>query len=157
APAETSHLGLTKDGQLMGYVFDPVCPERRFTVDILLDGLVVATSYADSFVPELFKQGVGDGTYGFAVNLDPDRLAAARTLEARLANLGTPVGQQIDLLAANRDKSIFPAADLRWLGGLRFAGWIDSPTEVVLQTIVDGEIVSQLRPTRWARVEGHGE
>jgi GT2 family glycosyltransferase len=126
-------------------------------VEILLDGLVVATSYADRFVPELFKQRVGDGTYGFAIDLDPDRLAAARTLDARLANLGTPVGRPIDLRTANRDRSIFAAADLRWLGGLRFAGWIDSPTETVLQTIVDGEIVSQVRTSHWARVEGHGE
>src|SRR6516165_2029974 len=103
APAETSRVGLAEDGRLVGFVFDPAFPERRFTVDILLDGLVVATSYADSFVPELFKQGVSDGSYGFAVKLEPEQLSAAHTVEARLANLGTPVGRPIDLLTVSRD------------------------------------------------------
>src|SRR6516162_2742033 len=93
APAETSRFGLAEDGRLVGFVFDPAFPERRFTLEILLDGLVVATSYAESFMPELFKQGVSDGCYGFAVKLAPEQLAAARTVEARLANLGTPVGR----------------------------------------------------------------
>src|SRR6516162_2440646 len=89
----TSRCDLLADGRLVGFIFDPEHPERRFTVDVLLDGLVVATTYADKFVAELFEQGVGNGTYGFVVNLAPDLVAAARSLQARLANLGTPIGQ----------------------------------------------------------------
>jgi GT2 family glycosyltransferase len=158
APAETSRVGLAEDGRLVGFVFDPAFPERRFSVEILLDGLVVATGYADSFVPELFKQGISDGSYGFVVKLGPEQLAAARTVEARLANLGTPVGRPIDLLTVSRDNFESEAgAGLRWLGGLRFSGWIDSTTEKVLDAVVDGETVSQLRTTHWTRVEENGD
>jgi len=157
ALAETSRVGFAEDGRLVGFVFDPAFPERRFTVEILLDGLVVATGYADSFVPELFQQGVSDGGYGFVVKLEPERLSAAGTVEARLANLGTPVGRPIDLLNISRNLSNGPVADLRWLGGLRFSGWIDSTTENVLDAVVDGETVSQVRTMHWTRVEENGD
>src|SRR3974390_838875 len=115
--ALTSRCDLLADGRLVGFIFDPEHPERRFTVDVLLDGLVVATTYADKFVPELFEQGVGNGTYGFVVNLAPVVGAAARPCQARLSNLGTPIGGPIDPseisphLAGTR-----LAAELRWLG-----------------------------------------
>jgi O-antigen biosynthesis protein len=157
APAETSRVGLAEDGRLVGFVFDPTFPERRFTVEILLDGLVVATSYADCFVPELVKQGVSDGSYGFAVKLEPEQLSAARAVEARLANLGTPVGRPIDLSHIIRKLSNGPVADLRWLGDLRFSGWIDSKIEKVLAAVVDGETVAQVRTTRWTRVDKNGD
>jgi GT2 family glycosyltransferase len=157
APAETSRFGLAEDGRLVGFVFDPAFPERRFTLEILLDGLVVATSYAESFMPELFKQGVSDGCYGFAVKLAPEQLAAARTVEARLANLGTPVGRPIDVSRVSREAGPGPLADLRWLGGLRFLGWIDSTTEKVLVAVVDGETVAHVRTTHWTRVEDNDD
>src|ERR1700758_822665 len=124
AVAATSRCDLLEDGRLVGFIFDPKSPERRFTVDILLDGLVVATTYADKFVSKLFEQGIGDGSYGFVVDLAPDLLATSRTLHARLANLGTPIGKPLDLAEINRNMVSTPvAAELRWLGGLRFLGW----------------------------------
>ena len=153
----TSRCDLLADGRLVGFIFDPEHPERRFTVNVLLDGLVVATTYADKFVPELFEQGVGNGSYGFVVILAPDLLGAARTLQARLANLETPIGRLIDVSEVGRNMtSTRLAAELRWLGGLRFLGWIDSAAEQVLEAVVDGETVSQVRATHWTRVEEDG-
>ena len=97
ALSPTSRCDLLEDARLVGFVFDPDYPERRFTVEVLLDGLVVATSHANRFVPELLEQQIGNGSYGFVVNLAPDVLAAARTLQVRLANLGTPIGRTIDI------------------------------------------------------------
>ncbi|HEU4804193.1 MAG TPA: glycosyl transferase, partial [Nitrobacter sp.] len=94
-PELVSGLALGDDGTVSGFVFDPEAPERRFTVDILLDGLVLKTTYADAFAPEYSQQD--QSTCGFAVTIDPELLRAARHLSARLANLGTPVGHSIDL------------------------------------------------------------
>lgn len=153
-PYATSRCDLVEDGRLVGFIFDPKHFERRFTVDALLDGLVVATSYADKFVPELFEQGIDDGCYGFVVSLAPDLVAAARTLQVRLANLGTPIGKPIALKEIGRSLANAPlTAELRWLGGLRFLGWVDGAAIQVFDAVVDGETVCQVRANHWTRVD----
>ncbi|MBR0750736.1 glycosyltransferase family 2 protein [Bradyrhizobium jicamae] len=157
APA-SSDLALAADGTITGFARDPAEPERRFTVEILLDGLVVATRHADAFVPRLAEDGRGDGCYGFVLDLPAAALSAAHLLEARLANLGTPVGRPIDLSATDRllaDNR--PTAHLRWLGGLRFSGWLDTTAEVGLEASVDGDTVIQFRAGVWTRIEADGE
>jgi O-antigen biosynthesis protein len=150
----TSRCELLEDARLVGFVFDPDYPERRFTVEVLLDGLIVATSHANRFVLELLEQQIGNGSYGFVVNLAPDVLAAARTLQVRLANLGTPIGSIIDISEIAPIKSSTRAiAELRWLGGLRFLGWIDGEAEQLLETVVDGETISHVRASHWTRVD----
>jgi O-antigen biosynthesis protein len=150
-PKLISRLALAHDSAVSGFVFDPEAPERRFTVDILLDGLVLRTTYADSLVPELFEQGP-DGAYGFAVTLEPDLLRAASVLEARLANLGTPIGHPIDLENDSALVDLRPTSELRWLGGLHFEGWIDGEIAATLEAIVDGETVAQVRATAWTHI-----
>ncbi|MEY9186377.1 MULTISPECIES: hypothetical protein [Bradyrhizobium] len=90
--------------------------------------------------PELAEQA-HQASCGFAITIEPDLLRAARTLEARLANLGTPVGQLVDLEGeyANR-------ADLRKTCQL-FQGWIDCDSAHFLVAIVDGEEVAQVNAT----------
>jgi GT2 family glycosyltransferase len=156
-PKLVSWLALGDDGTVSGFVFDPETPERRFTVDILLDGLVLTTAYADAFAPEGSQHDQGN-TCGFAVAIDPDLLRAARLLSARLANLGTPVGHPIDLENDSAPAvDLRPSCKLRWLGGLHFQGWIDSETAVTLEAIVDGESVAQLRAAAWAYIGGAAE
>jgi GT2 family glycosyltransferase len=150
-PKLISRFALAHDGTVSGFVFDPEAPERRFTVDILLDGLVLRTAYADALVPELLQQGL-DGTHGFAVTLKPDVLRAASVLEARLANLGSPIGRPIDLDSEGAPVDLRPSCELRWLGGLNFEGWIDSDIAVTLEAIVDGETVAQVRATAWTHI-----
>jgi hypothetical protein len=43
------------------------------------------------------------------------------------------------------------------MGGLRFLGWIDDLDEHVLEAVVDGETVSQVRATHWTRVEDESD
>lgn len=153
-----SRLMLATDGTLTGFVFDEGDFGRRYTVEILLDGSILATTHAAAFVPELAERGVGDGCFGFTVSLDPDLLAAARMIEARIANVGRVVGLPIDLAEHDRDDSDPRLrADLRWLGGIRFSGWIDTNSEVVLEALVDGEIVSQLRALNWTRIDDNND
>lgn len=150
-PKLISRLALAQDNTVSGFVFDPEAPERRFTIDILLDGLVLRTTYADALVPELPTPGL-DGAYGFAVTLEPDLLRTASVLEARLANLGTPVGRAIDLENDSALVDLRPTCELRWLGGLHFEGWIDNEVAATLEAIVDGETVAQVRATAWTHI-----
>ena len=81
-PKLISQLSLGGDGTVSGFVLDPDAPEHRFTIDILLDGLVLKTAYADAFAPgcsELDRSS----TCGFAVSIDIDLLHAAHHLSAR--------------------------------------------------------------------------
>lgn len=151
-PKLVSRLELSRDGTLSGFVLAPQLPERRFTVEILLDGLVLSTVYADAFVPGLFEQGL-QASCGFALTIEPDLLGAARILEARLANLGTPIGQPIDLESGPAAVvDLRKTCELQWLGGLHFQGWIDSELALFLEAIVDGETVAQVHSNRWTHV-----
>ena len=156
-PKLISRLALGDDGTVSGFVFDPEAPERRFTIDILLDGLVLKTAYADAFAPECSELDRNNAC-GFAVSIDIDLLRAARHLSARLANLETPVGHPIDLENDTTFRAdLRPACKLRWLGGLHFQGWIDSETVVTLEAIVDGESAAQVRATAWTHIGGDAE
>jgi GT2 family glycosyltransferase len=156
-PKLVTRLALAHDGTVWGFVFDAGAPERRFTVDILLDGLVLKTTHADAFVPE-FPEQAETGSYGFAVTIDADLLRAANLLSARLANLGTPVGHPIDLENDGAvPADLRPTCKLRWLGGLHFQGWIDSEAVVTLEAIVDGESAAQVRATAWTHTGGDAE
>lgn len=162
APAPNSHLTLLEDGTLTGFALDPDNPDRRLTIEILLDGLVAATAYADQFVPELATRGLPDSFHGFALSLPQPVLAASERLEARIANGGAPVGAPIDLAAhaltaTGDDPDLRAQAKVRWAGGLRFSGWIDSPHETLIDVVVDGEPVTQVRTTLWSRIGDSAE
>ncbi|WP_396605035.1 glycosyltransferase (plasmid) [Bradyrhizobium sp. YCK136] len=151
-PKLVSRLELARDGTLSGFVYDAQEPERRYSIEILLDGLVFSTTYADAFVPELAEQA-HQASCGFAITIEPDLLRAARTLEARLANLGTPVGQSVNLESEGANRAdLRKTCQLRWLGGLHFQGWIDSDSALFLEAIVDGEAVAQVNATAWTHV-----
>ena len=71
-------------------------------------------------------EGVGDGCYGFSCTLDEALVRNSSVVEARLANLGIAVGEPIDLTQPSKEAAQISAPGaLRWLGGLRFSGWID--------------------------------
>lgn len=151
-PKLVSRLELAHDGTLSGFAYDAHAPERRYTVEILLDGLVFSTAYADAFVPELSEPWL-QASCGFAVTIEPDLLRAARILEARLANLGTVVGQPIDLESGRASLvDLCKTCELRWLGGLHFQGWIDSEPALFLEAIIDGEAVAQVHAAAWTHV-----
>lgn len=155
-PKLVSRLELAREGTLSGFVFDSHAPERRFTVEILLDGLVFSTAYADAFVPELAEQSL-QASCGFAITIEPDLLRAAHTLEARLANLGTPVGHPVDLESDHASLvDLRKTCELRWLGGLHLRGWIDSEPALFLEAIVDGQAVAQVHATAWTHIDEAG-
>lgn len=149
---ETS-FAQTGEAVFAGHVLDPRDLQNKFTVELLIDGYVVQTTRADLPTPTLAGEPVGDGCHGFLFSLPVSAMDAGAILEARLANLGTPVGTPI---AIDPDRP--PAApdrthpgNLRWLGGLRFSAWI-ADEDPRAEVLVDSQPVLQVQPTGWASV-----
>ena len=129
-----------------GFVVDRDDLDCRFAIEILVDGYPIQIVRADAAVDEL---KIGDGHFGFSCHLDDAILNASTVVEARLANIGTPVGEPIVLaepLAATADWA--QESRVRWLGGLRFSGWTAMLGGNV-QVLVDGTLVSRVRASTW--------
>lgn len=56
-------------GLVQGWVWAPAEPSRRLKLEILAGGRLVTAITADKPRPDLVKDGVGDGRYGFVVDL----------------------------------------------------------------------------------------
>jgi hypothetical protein len=79
-------------GQVVGHVFDEADLEKRFVVELLIDGLPAALARAERFDADLARDGFGDGCYGFGFFVDAAALSSAHVLEVRLANGGEALG-----------------------------------------------------------------
>jgi hypothetical protein len=69
APEILGEAGLDTDGMLHGWCWSPRRPEERLTLDILLDGAVIATVVASRFREDVRNRKCGDGYHGFAILL----------------------------------------------------------------------------------------
>ena len=58
-------------GKIFGWAFDPMAPDQRLTIRVLLDGKVIAEAIADRNRPDLRRNGIGDGKHAFEIAL-PD-------------------------------------------------------------------------------------
>ncbi|CCM78755.1 hypothetical protein [Rhizobium mesoamericanum] len=58
-------------GRIFGWAFDPMAPDQRVTIRVLLDGKVIAEAVADRNRPDLKRNGIGDGKHAFEIAL-PD-------------------------------------------------------------------------------------
>ena len=123
-----------------------------------MDGHVVRVVRADTYVRELAQQSLGDGFFGFSISLNSRVVNGGSVVAARLANIGTAVGPVIAL--EQPSSSVDPAEGagaVRWLGGLRFSGWINADQDpATMNVLVDGILVDRIRISRWSHV-GSGE
>jgi GT2 family glycosyltransferase len=71
-----------------------------------------------------------------------------------LANLGTRIGVPIELAKDARPSLDFDGPGwVRWLGGLRFSGWIGGADDSAKPSVlVDGVAVTQIRASGWSHV-----
>ncbi len=137
-----------------GFVLDSGDLCRKFAVEIMVDGYPVRVVRADSLVHDLVGERIGDGCYGFSLSLDDGAVSDSAVVEARLANLGTAVGLPIALArASDTPPQISGPGSVRWLGGLRFSGWIGGREEFAMANIlVDGTLVTRVRALAWNHV-----
>jgi hypothetical protein len=147
------------DAAFGGHVFDPSDPERRFSVEILLDGVPIHAVRADLLDRTLFEAGHGDGCYAFAFMLPAEKLRGHRMVEARLANLGTPVASAISLQSpydVTADVSAFGPGRVRWLGGLRIEGEVEfgdgggALSDYPIEARICGKVVAAGKPSSWS-------
>ena len=103
---------------------------QKFAVEILVDGYPVQVIRSDAYVHQLMNEQIGDAYYGFSCALQNTVVNDSAVVEARLANLGTVVGAPIVLAVSSEDASQHSdRGTIRWLGGLRFSGWISGDQE----------------------------
>ena len=65
-------------GRIFGWAFDPMAPDQRLTIRVLLDAKVIAEAVADRNRPDLRRNGIGDGKHAFEIALpEPVRSRAS--------------------------------------------------------------------------------
>lgn len=117
-------LAITPDGLLTGWAYDPSRLDRKLVVEILADSVPLWAVVADCYCAELRDASIGDGCYGFTVDLEG---LDADGFEMTLANDDRLVAYA-ERAAANRQalaKRISPG-EVFWTGGLRLTGWIST-------------------------------
>jgi GT2 family glycosyltransferase len=146
-----SAAGLAAEREIAGFVHDPAAPEKRFVVELWLDGQPTRVARANLFDADLSAQGKGDGCYGFVFALGAE--TSADVAEIRLANTGVLVGRPIALESApiEPERRI---GEARWAGGLRITGWVawNPRAEGRVRAYVDGEEVAETRAQYFSHV-----
>ncbi len=137
-----------------GFVVDTGNLSQRFAVEILVDGYPVQVIRSDAYVHQLGKEKIGDGYYGFSCALQDAIVSDSGVVEARLANLGTIIGAPVALVESSEDASQYSdRGTIRWLGGLRFSGWISRDQEPAAGNIlVDGTLIMRVRASKWSHI-----
>lgn len=152
-PTFVSELRVVGNCIFAGYVYNSTDLTCHYTLEVIIDGLVFDTIYANDFVADIPKTVPGDGCYGFHIALPRSVFENAQCAEFRIANLDIAVGLPFDLTRAPFHVTpLPPQSRLIWLGGLRFHGWLlrSQSTVPTLTASVDGESVMQVRANSWA-------
>jgi len=68
------HIDYAKNGYVYGWAFDQRRPEIKLTVEILSDGMVIASGLADQYRIDLDDLNFGDGCHGFKLKLSYELL-----------------------------------------------------------------------------------
>lgn len=62
---------VSPQGRIEGWAWAPAEPARRLTIEVWQGLTRVASAVADQTRPDIARQGIGDGGYGFAIDLQP--------------------------------------------------------------------------------------
>jgi acyl-coenzyme A synthetase/AMP-(fatty) acid ligase/acyl carrier protein len=73
--APTGRIESVAEGFVTGWAWCPAAPGRRLVVRVLLDGREAGSAVAELPRPSLVAAGIGDGRYGFRVQLPPRKAA----------------------------------------------------------------------------------
>ena len=63
------HVDTIRDRHLHGWAWQPSAPDRRLLVDVFVDGAFYGQQLAHRARSDLSEQGIGDGRYGFEIDL----------------------------------------------------------------------------------------
>lgn len=137
-----------QDGKVTGWLFDSNQPEQRLTVETILDGFSLARAEANLPREDLANAGIGDGAYGFLLQLDqslldgkPHQLIAYEQLTGWQLP-GTPVTFQATSDAHPTHNKLRGSFDS--LANGRATGWVfdaSRPGEPLIIEIMHGDDV----------------
>lgn len=151
-PGLRSAFFRSDERRFCGFVVDTTDINRKFAVEILVDGYAVRVIRAEADAQGLITERIGDGCYAFSCALDEDLVRNSSVVEARLANLGIAVGEPIALnQPSEKAPRISVPGGVRWLGGLRFSGWIDHEPDTA-NVLVDGLLITRVRTSAWSHI-----
>ncbi len=157
APVITESLrtGFVRTGprSFFGFVVDLNDPSQKFAVEIVVNGYPVRVIRADAPIDAIPSAPQTNGCCGFSFSLGQTVINNDTIVEARLANLGIPVGTPIAFSQpAAEPTGTAASGDVRWLGGLRFLGYTAGPLEGAANVLVDGVAVARVRASTWTHV-----
>ena len=151
-----SRVAALGERTIAGYVVDPDDLEKRFVVELRLDGWPLRLARATRLDSELANDGTGDGCYGFCFELEETVARDGGVVEVALANGAESLAPPLTLGAVGRREATEGAA--HWVSGLRFSGWLGTPAAErapLVRALIDGETVAEARADRWtAQFEG---
>lgn len=119
-------LGMS-EGLLHGWLYNAKQFDERAIVEIYADDYPINLVRAETWIPELAEQNIGDGCYGFFAYIPLEKLAQVRRIRARAGNSNYWL-----------EGTIYPAVDTAALqtftlgyvanhSGLRVQGWAWNP------------------------------
>lgn len=91
----TGRVDKIRDGIVYGWVYDPTQPQRRWLVDLFVDGVFTGQTLAHMHRPDLVGAGIGDGAHAFVIdtaNWKDTQHFNAVALGERRFSLGAPEG-----------------------------------------------------------------
>ncbi len=124
---------------IQGWVWDPESPEERIRLELVEGETTLATAIASNGRSDIVERGIGDGHYGFSINLGDRLLSKDRhVLHLRCAETGAvlpgspiiiePRKPEMDDQPVTRDRIRFQGhidcIDTEW----RLCGWAYDPS-----------------------------
>lgn len=70
--------------RILGWAWNSEQPTERLTIEAVLDGTVVATATADRTRIDLRRNGIGDGSHAFDLELPPELADSSGDVEVRI-------------------------------------------------------------------------
>ncbi len=155
-PGVLGRVEEVREGCVSGWAWHPSRPTWRVGVRVLIDGKEVAAGLADRPRPSLAREGVGDGVYGFELQL-PETVARRGLLQLRVeTETGCVLGPVPGFRCIGADGSRWPGVQFRIetgtdgriesVQGGYVTGWAWQPADpdrpVGLQVIVGGRTVA---------------
>jgi hypothetical protein len=151
---------------IRGWAWLPAAPRERISLELLEDGVPLATAVASLARADLSAEGIGDGQYGFDIELAPDLLSGAQhVLDLRCADTGAAIpGSPVVLAPAPATEPVF-RCHVDAISDSGIEGWIlqrDAPLKRCVVSLKEGgrtiaqTVASQFRSDLVAAGVGDG-
>jgi hypothetical protein len=106
-PQMQGRVDAVDNGHVLGWAWHTEQPTERLTVEAVYDGRLVAKAVADRARVDLRRNGIGDGSYAFDLQIDP---ALADLTQRLVVRAIAPSGEVLNLRIPSQDERAAEAA-----------------------------------------------